>query len=160
MRVWQCCLPRYSVAAAPGLRGPGESAACPLYFRFNIRFDSSLLTKLEINPRNLRIHPKQRLIKSSIETCSMSVNYDYSGRRHKTLFVLFAISPVVTVKLVRIPHCELLRPGLGHTGEVGATVSIWEARDKILKASALWADAFYKSKCRNVCLFVCLCVHF
>ena len=30
----------------------------------------------------------------------------------------------------------------------------------IFKASALWADAFYKSKCPYVCLFVCLCVHF
>ena len=28
----------------------------------------------------------------------------------------------------------------------------------IFKASALWADAFYKSKCPYVCLFVCLCV--
>ena len=26
----------------------------------------------------------------------------------------------------------------------------------IFKASALWADAFYKSKCSSVCLFVCL----
>ena len=35
---------------------------------------------------------------------------------------------------------------------------------KIFKASALWADAFYKSKCPyvrlSVCLFVCLSVHF
>jgi hypothetical protein len=34
----------------------------------------------------------------------------------------------------------------------------------ILKASALWADAFYKSKCPVVCpsvrVFVCLSVHF
>ena len=30
----------------------------------------------------------------------------------------------------------------------------------IFKASALWADAFYKSKCPYVCLFVCLSVHF
>ena len=34
----------------------------------------------------------------------------------------------------------------------------------IFKASALWADAFYKSKCPSVCpsvrLCVCLCVHF
>ena len=30
----------------------------------------------------------------------------------------------------------------------------------IFKASALWADAFYKSKCPYVCLFVCVCVHF
>ena len=32
------------------------------------------------------------------------------------------------------------------------------------KASALWADAFYKSKCPSVCVFVrpsvCLSVHF
>ena len=28
----------------------------------------------------------------------------------------------------------------------------------IFKASALWADAFYKSKFPYVCLFVCLCV--
>ena len=27
---------------------------------------------------------------------------------------------------------------------------------KIFKASALWADAFYKSKCPSVCMFVCL----
>ena len=26
----------------------------------------------------------------------------------------------------------------------------------IFKASALWANAFYKSKCPSVCLFVCL----
>ena len=26
----------------------------------------------------------------------------------------------------------------------------------VFKASALWADAFYKSKCPYVCLFVCL----
>ena len=31
---------------------------------------------------------------------------------------------------------------------------------QIFKASALWADAFYKSKCPYVCLFVCVCVHF
>ena len=35
---------------------------------------------------------------------------------------------------------------------------------RIFKASALWADAFYKSKCPSVCLSVrpsvCLCVHF
>ena len=32
----------------------------------------------------------------------------------------------------------------------------------IFKASALWADAFYKSKCPYVCvcLCVCVCVHF
>jgi hypothetical protein len=28
----------------------------------------------------------------------------------------------------------------------------------IFKASALWADAFYKSKCPSVCPSVCLCV--
>ena len=28
----------------------------------------------------------------------------------------------------------------------------------VFKASALWADAFYKSKCPFVCLFVCVCV--
>ena len=28
----------------------------------------------------------------------------------------------------------------------------------VFKASALWADAFYKSKCPYVCLFVCVCV--
>ena len=28
----------------------------------------------------------------------------------------------------------------------------------VFKASALWADAFYKSKCPYVCLCVCLCV--
>ena len=28
----------------------------------------------------------------------------------------------------------------------------------IFKASALWADAFYKSKCPYICLFVCLSV--
>ena len=28
----------------------------------------------------------------------------------------------------------------------------------IFKASALWADAFYKSKCLSVCLSVCPCV--
>ena len=28
----------------------------------------------------------------------------------------------------------------------------------IFKASALWADAFYKSKCPYVCLFVCVSV--
>ena len=28
------------------------------------------------------------------------------------------------------------------------------------KASALWADAFYKSKCQFICLFVCLSDHF
>ena len=28
----------------------------------------------------------------------------------------------------------------------------------IFKASAIWADAFYKSKCPYVCLFVCLSV--
>ena len=28
----------------------------------------------------------------------------------------------------------------------------------IFKASAFWADAFYKSKCPNVCLSVCLFV--
>ena len=30
----------------------------------------------------------------------------------------------------------------------------------IFKASALWADAFYKSKCPSLCLSVCLFVHF
>ena len=30
----------------------------------------------------------------------------------------------------------------------------------IFKASALWADAFYKSNCPSVCVFVCLSVHF
>ena len=29
---------------------------------------------------------------------------------------------------------------------------------EVFKASALWADAFYKSKCPSVCLCVCLCV--
>ena len=29
----------------------------------------------------------------------------------------------------------------------------------IFKASALWADAFYKSKCLSVCVSVCLFVH-
>ena len=29
---------------------------------------------------------------------------------------------------------------------------------RVFKASALWADAFYKSKCPYVCLFVCLFV--
>ena len=29
---------------------------------------------------------------------------------------------------------------------------------KLFKASALWADAFYKSKCPSVCLSVCPCV--
>ena len=28
----------------------------------------------------------------------------------------------------------------------------------IFKASAVWADAFYKSKCPSVCPSVCLCV--
>ena len=28
----------------------------------------------------------------------------------------------------------------------------------VFKASALWADAFYKSKCPSVCLFVCVSV--
>ena len=28
----------------------------------------------------------------------------------------------------------------------------------VYKASALWADAFYKSKCLSVCLSICLCV--
>ena len=28
----------------------------------------------------------------------------------------------------------------------------------ILKASALWANAFYKSQCPSVCFSVCLCV--
>ena len=28
------------------------------------------------------------------------------------------------------------------------------------KASALWANAFYKSKCPSVCVSVCVCVHF
>ena len=32
------------------------------------------------------------------------------------------------------------------------------AEDLIFKASALWADAFYKSKCPYICLFVCLSV--
>ena len=30
----------------------------------------------------------------------------------------------------------------------------------VFKASALWADAFYKSKCPSVCMSVCLSVHF
>ena len=30
----------------------------------------------------------------------------------------------------------------------------------IFKASALWADAFYKSKCPYICVSVCLSVHF
>ena len=30
----------------------------------------------------------------------------------------------------------------------------------LFKASALWADAFYKSKCPSVCVSVCPCVHF
>ena len=38
----------------------------------------------------------------------------------------------------------------------------FKARQKvkltIFKASALWADVFYKSKCPFVCLFVCLSV--
>ena len=29
----------------------------------------------------------------------------------------------------------------------------------IFKASALWADAFYKSKCPSVCVYVCPSVH-
>ena len=37
---------------------------------------------------------------------------------------------------------------------VGVSVPL----DAIFKASALWADAFYKSKCPYVCLFVCLFV--
>ena len=35
---------------------------------------------------------------------------------------------------------------------------IW--KNHIFKASALWADAFYKSKCPYVCVSVCLSVHF
>ena len=31
----------------------------------------------------------------------------------------------------------------------------WECLELIFKASALWADAFYKSKCPSVCVFVC-----
>ena len=30
---------------------------------------------------------------------------------------------------------------------------------KIFQSMALWADAFYKSKCPSVCLSVCVCVH-
>ena len=30
----------------------------------------------------------------------------------------------------------------------------------VFKASALWADAFYKSKCPSVCVCVRLSVHF
>ena len=32
------------------------------------------------------------------------------------------------------------------------------SNNDIFKASALWADAFYKSKCPSVCLSVCLSV--
>ena len=34
------------------------------------------------------------------------------------------------------------------------------SRHYIFKVSALWADAFYKSICPSVCLFVRVCVHF
>ena len=33
-----------------------------------------------------------------------------------------------------------------------------QSYDSVFKASALWADAFYKSKCPSVCPSVCLCV--
>ena len=33
-----------------------------------------------------------------------------------------------------------------------------DSSNNIFKASALWADAFYKSKCPYVCLFVCVSV--
>ena len=32
----------------------------------------------------------------------------------------------------------------------------WHQYRCLFKASALWADAFYKSKCLSVCVFVCL----
>ena len=41
------------------------------------------------------------------------------------------------------------------------SVKYWKdfTQYKIFKASALWDDAFYKSKYPSVCVSVCLCVH-
>ena len=36
----------------------------------------------------------------------------------------------------------------------------WYLKQLIFKASALWADTFYKSIYPYVCVFVCLSVHF
>ena len=37
-------------------------------------------------------------------------------------------------------------------------IQFWEVTWFVFKASALWADAFYKSKCPSVCPSVCLSV--
>ena len=39
---------------------------------------------------------------------------------------------------------------------MGEGINIQQTLVVIFKASALWADAFYKSKCPSVCMFVCL----
>ena len=49
--------------------------------------------------------------------------------------------------------CELLN-ALDKPFEIDATNAFF------FKASARWANAFYKLKCPYVCLFVCVCVHF
>ena len=49
----------------------------------------------------------------------------------------------------------------------GRGLACWECvykvrvqKEYIFKASALWADAFYKSKCPYICGSVCVFVHF
>ena len=62
-------------------------------------------------------------------------------------------------------HDFFSRPWISATGffsrtwisAIGFFSRTW-MKDDLFKASALWADAFYKSICPSVCVFVCLSV--
>ena len=58
-------------------------------------------------------------------------------------------SPPITC-IMRHVGCRILEQPLA------AWLSQTEPANRLFKASDLWADAFYKSKCPSVCLSVCL----
>ena len=65
--------------------------------------------------------------------------------------------------LISSYHPQVMRPGELHQKEFLFLLETTLARVastllSLFKASALWTDAFYKSKCPSVCTSVCPCV--
>ena len=59
---------------------------------------------------------------------------------------------VIFADLTKPEHLVSQEENCRNTARVTATFTCWTG--KFFKALALWVDAFYKSKCLSVCLFV------
>ena len=77
-----------------------------------------------------------------------------------TIYQIFRFYNDHRYNISELSTTNLLKPVIKTQQLYYVAQGLTSVASNVFKALALWADAFYKSKCPYVCVCVCVCVHF